>query len=1686
MQPSIDALSSIGIAVKDSNGEMKSATTIIDNLAERWGSLSAETQQNTAVTLAGRFQLSRFLALMNNHKMAIDATETALHSEGSAMQENAKHILSLSSRIERMKAAWEELALVMGNAVITDSLVGLLNIATSLGRGFASLSNTVGILPVLLPAIALSVYALSAAFRQLIVSTALTVAGIFGIVPAASAATGGIGLLSGAITGLKFSIRGLLASTGVGLVAVAIGFGLEALVSTLGNTKDRVEELADSYSDANQKVFEANRIRELSAQYDKLTKSTSLTNDEKVKLSKVESELSTKYGIILKSINEQTDAYAINSQAIAQRIGLLQEEVKIEREKAKLNYESQKTAIEASIAAKRKEKKEAEDAYNEANKRYEDFLNSKKNNGVITNKENRYSETLPMDIRLDPNNNKQSAIIQSMGEELAKKVKDAKNLWNTATGEFQKSINSKTAYTNSQLQNYADTLEVSGVKITAKTRVLLDSFSSVAAMDGIEISDDKIKGIVEFFQNTKITSIDEAVAALSTRLPAGVKLSGDAIKNLENNLNKLDFGKYGNGVDETSESFGEMGSNVGVLSTKMESAAQTLKPLNQALHDVTNGQSLSSDAITDLIIQYPQLTSAIRMTADGYTIEKDALNEVRLAKIKKAQSDLLAERDSTKITLSNSISRITAYGIELSNINTLAQAKSKIANIDFNKFQETTNPKSGLADTLGITTTIGSSFIENKKKQEDAAVDGLRSAITEAEKTSSAQLKLLSDMLNNPKFGIGDAPEKKEKAAKQETQATLQTLQDFTKEQIENINSVISARENNIKSLEKQIQTVSKAEDYNKSTELTNQLLAEQRGKIDDITSANQKLSESADKIRNNESYSKLAEQFSSLDGDKMVGFDQWFNDGANASDAYTDALNEIRQQIIGIMGDGKNLTVAQQNTVKELENQEKLYGTIFSQIQSFKKAHADNNVEIQKTDDIVSGLTESMADLIQKSSDAIFNNSKNWINDQTELSKLSAQEQIDAWNRVVANHQDSEIEFTRIRDANKNDTVSAESQIQSIRNSNSQKRLDAEKEIYRITKELRQKSIDDAADEVKKYDSLITASSARQNALEQNDNDSSFDVNKFKEYNKELLAHQNILNNKLISEQKHEQAIRRQMNAVDITSDEWEGYNDQLKQSIMAQIELTGSIQGVNDKLKEQQQQLADDIVDVIKEGMSKRQELELDAIDKQMEALEKDKDDRSKLIESELDALEKAHDAKMDIIDEEIDKLDESYNAQLKLIDLQEDNDDYAKNLSKSQSEAQKIQEQINALSLSDDIADKAKRRELQEKLDGQLEDISDMQHDREIDLRKKSLQDELDKKKKEKETQKETSTFKIREMELTYNKAKEFIDKEKKDIAEAALYEVDNMKRTYEQSVFYLEEKRKTNEVYWTNELNNERYFSQLRQEVLRGEYANARAELEKLGVFYSTNMKEIGTNISLNVIDKITQLNSKMSESSGLLQSYFTNVASTVQNTLLTKLNELVSKLTEINNMSLDKLKQNLSDVYGKIAAPATHSGGSNPNPVSGGGGFVTPPTAGSGGGSNMVDAGDYARSQPARDAERAAAEYRRSIGEYHTGGVIEDQTSSSGNWLHKLLNLGVGEIPIIAKQGELVLKNPVSAISNLLSSIKMPDFSNIKMAGTSSGTVDNSLHVNFDGFNGTKEDANFVVNKINNLLKNRGK
>lgn len=150
MKPSIDVLDDLGISIKEmtENGvETKSVSKILGELAGQWDSLSNTQKQNIGVTIAGRNQLSRFLALMNNWQMSVDATNAGINSSNSAMNEQAVHMQSYEAKVNALKTRFTELSLAIGKAFLSDGLMVGINVLGKLSDGVVKVIGSIGMLP---------------------------------------------------------------------------------------------------------------------------------------------------------------------------------------------------------------------------------------------------------------------------------------------------------------------------------------------------------------------------------------------------------------------------------------------------------------------------------------------------------------------------------------------------------------------------------------------------------------------------------------------------------------------------------------------------------------------------------------------------------------------------------------------------------------------------------------------------------------------------------------------------------------------------------------------------------------------------------------------------------------------------------------------------------------------------------------------------------------------------------------------------------------------------------------------------------------------------------------------------------------------------------------------------------------------------------------------------------------------------------------------------------------------------------------------------------------------------------------------------------------------------------------------------------------------------------------------------
>ena len=129
------ALAAYGITVQNADGSLKSTYDVLTELAPQWEAMSDAQRVALGDSIAGTNQYKVLAAVMQNIDTAISANETALSSQGSAMNENSKYMESFEAHVTNLDAKWQELS---NNVVNNDLAKGVM----SLGSLLLDLANT--------------------------------------------------------------------------------------------------------------------------------------------------------------------------------------------------------------------------------------------------------------------------------------------------------------------------------------------------------------------------------------------------------------------------------------------------------------------------------------------------------------------------------------------------------------------------------------------------------------------------------------------------------------------------------------------------------------------------------------------------------------------------------------------------------------------------------------------------------------------------------------------------------------------------------------------------------------------------------------------------------------------------------------------------------------------------------------------------------------------------------------------------------------------------------------------------------------------------------------------------------------------------------------------------------------------------------------------------------------------------------------------------------------------------------------------------------------------------------------------------------------------------------------------------------------------------------------------------------
>jgi len=134
-----------GVGIRNVVGQFKPLDQILSDLVVKFQSLSDAQKADITTTIAGARQRNILQAALDNYFNIQGQVIQQLNSAKSAEEENARVLSTLAAKITSLKAAFEQLAVSIGQSGLGDLLKTLIGFLTNMVRGFAELGTVGGL-----------------------------------------------------------------------------------------------------------------------------------------------------------------------------------------------------------------------------------------------------------------------------------------------------------------------------------------------------------------------------------------------------------------------------------------------------------------------------------------------------------------------------------------------------------------------------------------------------------------------------------------------------------------------------------------------------------------------------------------------------------------------------------------------------------------------------------------------------------------------------------------------------------------------------------------------------------------------------------------------------------------------------------------------------------------------------------------------------------------------------------------------------------------------------------------------------------------------------------------------------------------------------------------------------------------------------------------------------------------------------------------------------------------------------------------------------------------------------------------------------------------------------------------------------------------------------------------------------
>ena len=127
-------LAYVGIALRDTNGELRSTEDVLDELGKKWDTLNKNQQAALAKALAGTRQQSRLIAIMEDYERVTELQEISQRSAGATAAQAGVYLEGMEASLNKIQVAWEKIVMNLSNSkVIVGAFSAVGSILDSVG-----------------------------------------------------------------------------------------------------------------------------------------------------------------------------------------------------------------------------------------------------------------------------------------------------------------------------------------------------------------------------------------------------------------------------------------------------------------------------------------------------------------------------------------------------------------------------------------------------------------------------------------------------------------------------------------------------------------------------------------------------------------------------------------------------------------------------------------------------------------------------------------------------------------------------------------------------------------------------------------------------------------------------------------------------------------------------------------------------------------------------------------------------------------------------------------------------------------------------------------------------------------------------------------------------------------------------------------------------------------------------------------------------------------------------------------------------------------------------------------------------------------------------------------------------------------------------------------------------------------